>query len=38
MILQKLFERYNLLRDALTAAVTVGMAALLGYLILLVRL
>jgi hypothetical protein len=38
MIFQKVFERYSLLRDALTAAVTVGMAVLLGYLILLVRL
>jgi hypothetical protein len=38
MVPQRIFQHYSLIREALTAAVTVSMAALLGYLILLVRL
>lgn len=38
MVRQKLFLHYRLVFKALTALLTIGTAAVLGYLILLVRL
>ena len=38
MVRQKLFQHYRLMRQGLAAALTIGAAAFLGYLILLVRL
>jgi hypothetical protein len=38
MVRQKLFQHYRMVIEALTAAITIGAAAILGYLILQVRL